>query len=250
METTANYNPPIYLKDNEQRAKNVIITFWVLIVISVFAVVSGYFELELLQIIEKGGNYTDAQIESNDARQGVIGIVQTITTIILAVLFIMWFRRAYVNAGAVADRRLEREDWWAVWGFFIPIIYLWYPYSIASEINDKMDRFLKQNSSGVLTNSIGWIIGLWWAFYLAQGVIGQILFKLVFKDETIEDFITASQITIFSDLFDIIAALVTIFMIMKISDKEKVVKKVVQQVNKKNALNALNTTSTLALEEE
>ena len=113
-----------------------------------------------------------------------------------------------------------------------------------------MDRFLKQNSSGVLTNSIGWIIGLWWAFYLAQGVIGQILFKLVFKDETIEDFITASQITIFSDLFDIIAALVTIFMIMKISDKEKVVKKVVQQVNKKNALNALNTTSTLALEEE
>ncbi len=145
MEPTTNYTPPIRLVDNEQRAKNTIITFWVLIGIGLIALVSGYLELELLEKISAGGNYTDEQLESNDLRQGVIGIAQVTATIILAFLFIMWFRRGYANAGRVSDRKLKHDDSWALWGFIVPIISLWYPYTIASELNEKMDRFLRLN---------------------------------------------------------------------------------------------------------
>ncbi len=238
MQTNTNYTAPIRLTDNEQRAKNTIITFWVLIGITLIALVSGYMELELLQKIDAGGNYTDEQLDSNDLRQGIIGIAQVITTIILAFLFIMWFRRAYVNAGLISDRKLEHNDSWAIWGFIVPIISLWYPYTIASEIDEKMNRFLRLNRTRYTPTAIGWTIGLWWTFYIIKNVIGRLVFKFAMKDDTIEDFISGTQITLASDFFDILAALVTIMMIIKMSEKEKEVKITVHKINTDNALMA------------
>lgn len=236
MNKPDNYTPSITIRDNEQRSKNLVIAFWVLMGINLIAMVSGYLQLELLQVAENGGYYTDDEANTNDLRQGVIGIVQTISLIVLGVLFIMWFRRAYVNAGSISDRKLKHDDSWTIWGFVVPIISLWYPYSIATEINEKMDRFLVTNKKGDIPATIGWVIGLWWTFYIIKNVVANIAFRLILKEDTISELITSSQVYIFSDLFDILAALVTVMMILKMSEKEKTVKKAVAEINKKNAL--------------
>lgn len=226
----------IKLHDNTQRSKNVIIAFWVLIGLQLVAVVSGYLQLELLQVAENGGYYTDEQATANDLRQGIVGMVQTVSIIVVSVLFIMWFRRAYVNAGFISDRKLNYDDSWAIWGFVIPIISLWYPYNFATEIDEKIDRFLKSVKQGFVPKAIGWVIGLWWALYIIKSVAANIAFRLVLREDTLEELVTSTQVYIFSDLFDIIAALVTVMMIIKMSEKEALVKETVIALNKKNAL--------------
>lgn len=239
MNNTTTKTPLINLRDNSKRSKNIIIAFWVLIGLQLVAIVSGYLQLELLQVAENGGYYTDEEATLNDLREGIVGITQFVCIVIVGVLFIMWFRRAYVNAGSISDRKLKHDDSWAIWGFVIPIISLWYPYNFASEINEKMDRFLKNAKSGYIPTEIGWAIGLWWALYIISSVVSNIAFRLVLKEDTIEGLVTATQAYIFSDLFDIIAALVTIMMIIKMSEKEKIVKETVIELNKKNTLLSL-----------
>lgn len=241
MNKQVNNTTPIIIRDNEQRAKNVIIAFWVLMVVNLIAVVSGYLQVELLQVAENGGYYTDNEASVNDLREDIIRMVQSINLILLAVLFIMWFRRAYVNAGSISDRKLNHDDSWAIWGFVVPIISWWYPYIYAAEINEKMDRFLKGAKTNYIPISIGWAIGLWWAFYLISNVI--INFTILsLNEDTIEELITATEVYIFSDLFDILAALVTVIMILKMSEKEKIVKETVAEINKTNAIIKSNTT--------
>ncbi len=238
MPTNTNYTAPIRLTDNEQRAKNTIITFWILIGITLIALVSGYMQLELLERMNAGGNYTDEQLDSNDLRQDIIYISQKVVTLILAFLFIMWFRRSYVNAGRISDLRLNHEDSWAIWSFVIPIISWWYPYTMATEIDEKMNRFLNLTKPGYLPAAIGWFIGIWWAFFILRNIANLILNYI--EEETIDELIVATRAFLIADVLDILAALVTIMMIIKMSEKEKEVKITVHKINTDNALMASN----------
>jgi len=74
-----------------------------------------------------------------------------------AVLFLIWFRRARINA--------ERDCWqsrarpWAIWGWFVPLGNLWIPFQIMRDIwrtglaTDNRSRSVR-------------LLALWWASYL------------------------------------------------------------------------------------
>jgi O-antigen/teichoic acid export membrane protein len=102
--------PHIEIWDNAKRAKNLKIVFWLLIVVTFFAVLSGYFELELLTSIQEGYYILDEEAEANDVRQGIIGIIQTILYIISIVVFLNWFRRAYGNFAPLVWKALSQTQ--------------------------------------------------------------------------------------------------------------------------------------------
>lgn len=207
------------LKNNFDRARFAIYIFWAICLLNIVAVISSYFEYELLERIYAEGNYTEEEINANDLRQGIIGLLQSSFYIASIVLFLNWFRRAYGNIKRLGVP-LNHEENMAVWCFIIPIISLYRPYQVAREIVIEMRKKLSETVTNYYTSTKTSILGLWWALFLITNFIEQIALRTVFKDETIEQIISSTQAYLVSDFMDIFAALVTLIMIKQISKEE------------------------------
>lgn len=207
--------------DNSQRSQIAVYVFWAIVITSIIAIVSGWIEIQLLQNALDGEFITDEEAESNDLRQAIVGLLQTIVRIVSIVVFLQWFRRAYANVSR-AGISTEENDSWAIWGFVIPIISLYKPYQMTKEMVTKMHERVASNSVGMTIPKAPYaLIGWWWALFLITNVIGNVAMRSIFDDETLEGLATSSQIYLFSDLADIPAALLTLFMIREISVLEQ-----------------------------
>jgi hypothetical protein len=51
----------------------------------------------------------------------------------LGILFIVWFRRARINAGHRGWRQ-RRALGWTFWGWVLPVVSLWIPFQIMGDI--------------------------------------------------------------------------------------------------------------------
>ncbi len=208
------------LRDNSQRADIATKVFWAIALVNTIAVISGYFEYELLIRIRDGLDYTDAEAESNDLRQMLIGLAQSVLYIASMVVFIQWMRRAYYNLAQARYVSAEDKDSWVIWSFAIPFYNLYRPYQIAKEILVKMVSYLnRRNPDNRLTYSTT-ILGFWWACFLISNVFNRFAFKSAFKDNTIDQIVTSSGAYLLSDSFDVIAVVVTAYMIKYVSSFE------------------------------
>lgn len=215
--------PGEQLRDNSQRSKLIINVFIAICIINLSAVISGYFEYDLLQRISIGGNYTEDEISINDLRQAAIGIMQSALYIASIILFLNWFRRAYWNLHQLNEYKPEYKDSMAVWSFVIPFVNLYRPYKIIKEIVLGLKQKLSQLNANYSSSTNNSILGFWWAIFLITNYVGQFAFKAMMKGETIEQLITASQAYLISDSLDIIAALITAMMIKEVAKDEQMV---------------------------
>lgn len=206
------------IKDNSARATNLVKVFWALVVMNLIAIISGFFELELLNRIANG-SFTEQEANGNDIRQGIIGFIQTGLIIATIVMFLNWFRRGYANIDR-AGLDTEENDSWTIWGFVVPIISLYKPYKMMREMVDKMKAQIA-NSDLSYENTGTSIIGWWWTLFIISNYAANLVLRLAFRDnETLEDYIHLSQVNLASDVIDTIAAVLTIFMIQKVSSIE------------------------------
>lgn len=82
------------LKNNNQRAKNIITIFSILFVLNVIAIISDLLQYSMLNSIE---GFSLEEAESNDSRQRIISIITFGIYILCYIFFVLWFRRAYYN---------------------------------------------------------------------------------------------------------------------------------------------------------
>src|SRR5690348_3360911 len=85
-----------------------------------------------------------------------------ITTLCLSILFIVWFRRARLNA-ELHDYPQRRARGWAVWGWIIPIVDLWFPFQIMGDI-------WRAGLPARQRSNIAWLPALWWTCWLLSGL--------------------------------------------------------------------------------
>ena len=64
----------------------------------------------------------------------IIAILNFITSIMLVITFIRWFRRAYYNTAIVNKDAVSYANGWASGSWFVPILNLIRPYKIMVEI--------------------------------------------------------------------------------------------------------------------
>jgi hypothetical protein len=85
-----------------------------------------------------------------------------ITTFVLSILFVVWFRRARINAEG-HDYRQRRARGWAFWGWIVPIVNIWFPFQIMGDI-------WRAGLPPQERPKVAWLPALWWTFWLLSGL--------------------------------------------------------------------------------
>lgn len=208
------------LWDNSKRASNLITIFWILTGLTIITLWVGYNELELLERFQLGEYVSEEEANTSDLVQGVLGLVQMVVYIVSVVVFLKWFRRAYGNLHRVGIKHVKHSEATAVWSWFVPILVLFKPVQIMSEIWTKTQEKIKELDSSYYFKRGGLIIGLWWGLFIISNVVGRYVLKSVFKDETIEELIEGSRAVLLSDFIQIPEALMVILIVRQLSQME------------------------------
>jgi len=206
--------------NNAKRAENLLVVFWILTGLSIIAIVSSYLQLELLKKAQLGEFITEDQANTNDLRQQVIGILQTILYIVSVIVFLNWFRRAYGNLLRLGIKGVNHKESMAIWSWIIPIISLFRPVQIMNEIWNKTQEKIKTYDPSYLIKNGEWLIGLWWTLFILSNLVGRYILKTAFRQDSIDGFIISSQAQLISDAIQLSEALLVILIVSQLSKIE------------------------------
>ncbi len=234
-ETVITNKSPLLLKDNLERAKSLVLVFWLFCAVTFVSILLELYELSLLKEIEIGNVITDSRADFSDISIMISGLLQVLFYIATIVVFLNWFRRAYGNLKRIKIRT-ESDETMAIWSFFIPIYNLFKPYNIMREIWEKSQQAIKKIDASYLFNKNAYLIGLWWFLFIVSGILDRASFKLSLKQDTIEQLITGTQVSLLSEFLSIIEAIVVIYMVKNISQIESVLAKKVKTLSVEEAL--------------
>lgn len=209
----------IALKPNEQRAKIAIVLIGAMMALDLITIILDYIQYDLLQSMAGGVFVSDDTINLNDRTQQINGIIYLIVFIISAITFIQWFRRAYNNLHQRLTY-LSLSEGWAAGSWFVPIISLYRPYQIMKELYEETSNLLVKNEL-LKTNGLSTkFLGIWWALWIINNLLGQIVFRLSNNAQTIEDYSSMTLVSMVNSFIGIPLALLAIRIIKDYSKVE------------------------------
>jgi hypothetical protein len=182
------------------RLRAIKIVFPLLVAVTLLAAVSDVLEISLLDRLIAGEDVSDKQLDDNDTRQGLIGLLQFVVFVVAVIVFIRWMLRAYKNVDVVARGTRRYGHGWAIGAWFVPFLNLWRPKEIINDIH--------RGGAGPDRSALLWC---WWALFLISNWVANIAVRGLFKDQTVEELRNGSVATLISDLLDIPGAILAIF---------------------------------------
>ena len=200
-------------KPLDPRMKRLVVVFAALAVLDLVAIVADVMELGLLSRADRGEPVAQSEWDGNDSRMVLIGILQTLLSVTAAVVFIMWFHRAYQNVGAIRGGQRRFGTGWAIGGWFVPILSWWRPKQIA---NDLWAAGAKNSSDAVPTL----LMAAWWFLWLVSGFLSRFLFRGWDAEET-DELISLARAYIASDAVDAVGAVLAIMVVARITRRLK-----------------------------
>lgn len=205
------------LRPNQDRAKIAIAIIYIILFLQIAFLLSNYAQYYFLDNVETA-NYSYEDGEANDTRQQFLAILIILVTIISAVTFIMWFRRAYSNL-QLAGEQTEYTDGWAAGAWFVPILNLFRPYQMMKEIFVKSNYIINEKLGGDGVQNYNSKIGLWWACWLLP-MLTNMAMKIIPEENTIEYFKTITVITMVDCVLTILSCITAILVVKLYKEQE------------------------------
>lgn len=171
-----------HLRPNGRRAKNAVSMVWAVLAMSFITTFFTLVDEVYISIAGYPSTMDSFMVDIFYLVLGISGILYTVVYIASAVMFIMWFRRAYFNLHQLRGDLLYGEGW-AAGGWFVPIMNLFVPYKIMKELYTKTNMIFSQNletcTIRLHTDYLGW----WWALWLISGILSQISFRMALSGD-------------------------------------------------------------------
>ena len=206
------------LKPNEQQAKAVIITLWTVLALYIASLISAILQYNLFQTIASGGYVSEQVAKANDIRVGIVALFLLISYIVLAITFLMWFRRAYYNLHQKVSS-LSHSVGWAVGCWFVPLMNLYRPFQIMKEMYDETQKLINGRELSKRVDYTTTYVGWWWTFWIITGILNGIAWRFERNAFTINDFIA---VTTFDIVIYATSIILTLFAIKVVRDYSKV----------------------------
>ncbi len=193
-----------------------------ILVLSVISVAANFYEIDLLSHANSGSDWA-AKADINDACQMALGLIELVTYLASAILFIMWFHRVHRNLPALGAMHLKYSPGWTMGSWFVPIMNLFRPYQVMVEVWH--GSLPEQNSNKTFVDHIDRgshaLVGWWWAAYIIMGIFDQISTRITMAADTVQSLIVADWAIIIASTITIPAALLAISLVKKIDRNQE-----------------------------
>jgi hypothetical protein len=158
----------VKLKPNQDRARYATICMYVMIVLSLSSLGFQYYSAHLGPLFMRE-DYDDLVFMAL-----MVALIAVAITIIAAIFFIMWFRRAYYNLHQLSPGGLQHSEGWAAGAWFIPIFNFWGPYQIATDLFKETELILVNNNLAEANPARHQIKNWWWGLWIASILLGRV----------------------------------------------------------------------------
>jgi len=131
--------------------------------------------------------------------------------VVTGFLFLKWIYRASRNAHALAGP-LRTSPPWAVGWFFVPVAFLWVPFTAFSET-----WRASHDPVGWRSTSVPPLLRWWWGFWLIENLTGQASFRLGMRADTVSALSAATWAEVLSYGFSIAGTLAAIVIVRRLT---------------------------------
>jgi hypothetical protein len=188
-------------------------------VLALAALWSSWQQVQVVQDLAGGTDIPDAVIEASDARQQLFAYAQIGLGIASAVVFLMWTSAHTKRLIALGVTNMRYAPKWSVWGFIIPIINLFRPYQVMSELWKASDVVPMPDDPWV-KKATPVIVYVWFGILVLDNVIGRLASRTSFN--TIEQVLQAAWLTALSDALGVATALIALRLVREIDERLRV----------------------------
>ncbi|MEV0704707.1 DUF4328 domain-containing protein [Saccharopolyspora sp. NPDC050389] len=155
------------------------------------------------------GNATTADLDSADVFTTVVSIPALPMYIAAGVVFLIWLWRARINAELLGGRSAHRRSrGWVIGGWFGPVVNLWFPYQVVSDI---------WRASAPRRPVPGGLITAWWVLFVAVTLIGQILLRSSLEEITEQGLQETANLSTLSTMLNMAAGVLIVVIITQIT---------------------------------
>lgn len=194
---------PQQLKPNNQRAQHLLWAIWLVLLIQLSSLFSNYLQYDLLQALQQGIKFTDAELQANDQREALLGKLGFLANLLLLFFLIRWFWRAYANLHQKI-KPLAHYPLWAFGAWFVPFVNLYRPYQIMKELYVETAQLLRTEGRKHPSKGDIHLLGWWWAFHLISVVASQVALRIAPMADTIELLVTSTLASVITLLLSIL----------------------------------------------
>lgn len=162
-----------------------------------------------------GTPYTVEDGERVDQPVNTLGQLQRGLALVLVPTFLTWFYRAYRNLPSLGLKKPEHTPGWAVGGWFVPILFWVWPYTIAKEIwNSSYPRGVDERKA----KPAGTIVLAWWIVWVMAQVLVMFLTQLVDpRNPTLDQLVGQVQMAMVIEALRIVAAALVAYIVLTVS---------------------------------
>ncbi|GAA3792734.1 DUF4328 domain-containing protein [Streptomyces phyllanthi] len=155
------------------------------------------------------GADVERRAERADSLYAFAGSLQTAALVITGVVFLVWFHRVRVNAEVFDPFGHRRKRGWAVGGWFVPFVNLWFPRRVAADIWDA------SSPSGTRRSHL--LLNGWWAAWVISLLAGRAASTAYRRAETAPEIKRALGQMLFADAVDVVAAVLAILFVLTLT---------------------------------
>ncbi|MFI2430502.1 DUF4328 domain-containing protein [Streptomyces sp. NPDC018693] len=137
------------------------------------------------------------------------GVLQTVALVASAVVFVCWFYRVRVNAEVFNPFGHAKKRGWAIAGWIVPIVSLWYPRRVALDIWDASGDPERPSGHGLLNG--------WWTMWIISLTADRFVSRAYQRAEEAEELRRAVAQVMLADLADVVAAVLAIVLVLRLT---------------------------------
>lgn len=168
-------------RTNSKRANQAVIMLMIFGCLQVFTLLSIYIDISTYQSIIDHGLFAgvDTLLLVKGLLVSFLGLVLTILT---AIYFIRWFRRAYYNQEQMFGTDMNYSNAWCAGSWFVPFLNLFRPVQLMKEMfenaNFKLDKLDRENNE----RRDNTLITIWWTGWIIVSIFTRVIAQLSIRE--------------------------------------------------------------------
>ncbi|MFF3379947.1 DUF4328 domain-containing protein [Streptomyces sp. NPDC002680] len=206
---------PAWLRSPVGLGKAVAALLGVVVAVDLFAV---YADLTMYDVTgslaNDGADYDDyaalmRDADHADSLYAAAGYLQSASLVATTVVYLIWFLRVRVNAEVFNPFGHSKKRAWAGWGWFVPVVNLWFPRRIMLDIWDASSRAGTRAPQG--------LVNTWWTLWILALLTNRAGYTAYRNADTADEIQDAVGQVLLSDVADVAAAVLAILVVLRLT---------------------------------